>query len=574
MNDAPPYAGALPTTLRFDPRLNSYAVFEERRSELERLIKGYLWKRNLESSFPLIVCLTGGTGTGKSTLFNSLAGRIISNVGMRRPCTHTPVVYVHEHAKDQFLRCPFLDLNKTAGPSVNSNEIMVSSHNDLQAMGVILVDTPDFDSVESANRSVADDFFVVGDIMMFVTSQEKYGDLAGDQVLRRGRDWGKKAIVVMNKVASDAALADFRARLEADGAVDNPIRVERMESPPELIEGLRERPGFSDIFRIGAGDPLGKRIRSDELDRLRVQTLRRLEDLDAALAAETDRISSAAERIDAILGQAVIEMESSLDQVLSQDVQSHVHDRLQDLLKKYDIFRAPRTLIRTALQKAFGLIASLIFPGSDEQDKDLRDKRMRADDIDATRSVARLKPLEMAAARLNQEIATFLTSDPALSDLCLAARSDAPRWSDQELRERFDKAFPGVESLLEAEFKRFREGLSVTDEVQLYGAYATWTLLLVTAEIVLGGGLGYLDMVLDAVVVPLIPKWLLNFKVMELLKEIGGRVDTEYRRILKQILTAQADLHKAALMGLLPGEDARNQFKSIGAGLQTPLALS
>jgi hypothetical protein len=47
-----------------------------------------------------------------------------------------------------------------------------------------------------------------------------------------------------------------------------------------------------------------------------------------------------------------------------------------------------------------------------------------------------------------------------------------------------------------------------------------WALVLITAEIVLGGGFTLLDALLGSVVVPFIPKWLLSLKVIDLLREI------------------------------------------------------
>ena len=53
-----------------------------------------------------------------------------------------------------------------------------------------------------------------------------------------------------------------------------------------------------------------------------------------------------------------------------------------------------------------------------------------------------------------------------------------PRWSPEEIRSHYDAAFPGMEHLLEAEFNRFRDGLSRTDELKLYGSYTLWALFL------------------------------------------------------------------------------------------------
>src|SRR4051794_39262335 len=47
----------------------------------------------------LVVMLMGGTGVGKSTLLNALAGRPIAASSFTRPTTRDPVVYFHHSVK-------------------------------------------------------------------------------------------------------------------------------------------------------------------------------------------------------------------------------------------------------------------------------------------------------------------------------------------------------------------------------------------------------------------------------------------------------------------------------------------
>ncbi len=44
----------------------------------------------------LVITLMGGTGVGKSTLLNALAGGAIAQASFQRPTTRDPVVYYHE----------------------------------------------------------------------------------------------------------------------------------------------------------------------------------------------------------------------------------------------------------------------------------------------------------------------------------------------------------------------------------------------------------------------------------------------------------------------------------------------
>ena len=195
------------------------------------------------------------------------------------------------------------------------------------------------------------------------------------------------------------------------------------------------------------------------------------------------------------------------------------------------------------------------------------ERDIRTEDFEAAKAVARLQPLEWATARLNLAIAEMLSSNPTLEDLCQVALTDVPRWSREEIRAHYDAAFPGMEELLEAEFNRFRDGLSRTDELKLYGSYTVWALFLITAEIVVGGGFTLLDALLNTVIVPFIPKWLLNLKVLDVLREIGERVDREHRNTLRGILQEQAELYAEQFARLVPGDTALQDLRSLEQNL-------
>ena len=92
---------------------------------------------------PLRIAFFGPTGAGKSKLFNSLIGRVVSTSGYVRPCTRRPVYYLHE------------DWNALAA----SLDGEVESHSNLHWRDMMLIDTPDFDSVDESNRVEAERVF-------------------------------------------------------------------------------------------------------------------------------------------------------------------------------------------------------------------------------------------------------------------------------------------------------------------------------------------------------------------------------------------------------------------------------
>jgi hypothetical protein len=122
----------------------------------------------------LVVMLMGGTGVGKSTLLNALAGGAIAQASFARPTTRDPVVYYHES-----IHLDRLD------PALR--HCRLAPHDRPALEQKVLVDTPDLDSNDLANRDKLLKLLPVADIVLYVGSQEKYHDQLGWELFLQHR---------------------------------------------------------------------------------------------------------------------------------------------------------------------------------------------------------------------------------------------------------------------------------------------------------------------------------------------------------------------------------------------------
>ena len=118
-----------------------------------------------------VVALAGGTGGGKSSLFNYLAGADFSTVGVTRPVTRDPHACVWGAAGSgpllEWLGVPRRYRN-TWGSELDDGETSLT--------GLILLDLPDHDSVFGEASDQVNKLIGMADLMVWVLDPQKYAD--------------------------------------------------------------------------------------------------------------------------------------------------------------------------------------------------------------------------------------------------------------------------------------------------------------------------------------------------------------------------------------------------------------
>jgi GTP-binding protein EngB required for normal cell division len=120
-----------------------------------------------------VVTLAGGTGSGKSSLFNALAGANFSPAAVTRPATR----FAHACVWGMEGAAPLLDWlgverrhRYARASALDAGETALS--------GLLLVDLPDHDSVAVGAASAVDRMISLADLMIWVLDPQKYADAA------------------------------------------------------------------------------------------------------------------------------------------------------------------------------------------------------------------------------------------------------------------------------------------------------------------------------------------------------------------------------------------------------------
>jgi GTP-binding protein EngB required for normal cell division len=179
------------------------------------------------SSSQTVVALAGGTGSGKSSLFNKIAGADFSAVGVTRPVTAEAHACVWGDAgSDAILE--WLDVPARFRYSRASE--LDSGEDDLA--GLVLLDMPDHDSVMGHAGARVDRLVSMADVMVWVLDPQKYADAAVHRrFLVPMASHAAVLAVVLNQVdllapdEVDDCVADLRRLLDSEDLHDVAILV-------------------------------------------------------------------------------------------------------------------------------------------------------------------------------------------------------------------------------------------------------------------------------------------------------------------------------------------------------------
>ncbi len=148
--------------------------------------------RNLEEAFLLVV--VGEFNSGKSSLVNALLGHHVVEEGVT-PTTDRISILVHGAEDRTSPYATGLEPNATVDEFVLRRELPFSFLD-----GVALVDTPGTNAVIRRHQALTEGFLPRADLVVFLTSADRPFTESERQFLELAKEWGRKVILVVNKV--------------------------------------------------------------------------------------------------------------------------------------------------------------------------------------------------------------------------------------------------------------------------------------------------------------------------------------------------------------------------------------
>ncbi len=252
--------------------------FEELRFKALNQISDYLIPRVSNLGAPLLVVVGGSTGSGKSTLVNSLLGEQVSLSGVVRPTTRTPVLAFNPVNQPFFESDRILpELKRVKGGGFNneagtqSNQALLMTPRERVPRGLAILDAPDIDSVSDENRALSGQLLNAADLWIFVTTANRYADALPWDLLTEAGARKITVCVVLNRVPPGAErdiVPDLKRLLSEKDLDPSLLHVlnETQLDDQKLIPSERVEPLLAWLNRLAADSAKREQIAAQTLD--------------------------------------------------------------------------------------------------------------------------------------------------------------------------------------------------------------------------------------------------------------------------------------------------------------------
>jgi len=198
----------------------------------------------------LVIALAGGTGSGKSSLLNAIAGRRIAETGVLRPTTEEALAWIPENPDPGLL-----DLLERLEITARFEQSVLPR--------LAIIDLPDHDSIVLQHHQIVERLLPEVDAVVWVFDPQKYRDpLIHEHYIARLLEYQEQFLFVLNQIDllgqhdSSQIRSDLIRSLQEDGVTD-----------PRVFDLAADPPGMSPLNI----DPL-RLFLADRLDAKAVST--------------------------------------------------------------------------------------------------------------------------------------------------------------------------------------------------------------------------------------------------------------------------------------------------------------
>ncbi len=483
-------------------------------------------------SFPLMVVVMGGTGTGKSTIFNGLINYETSLTSVERPATSGGIFYcpekhvpiLQDKALSWWEKIRIIEQDQMDKPlQGEKGTVTIISHCDPKVK-FIVIDSPDMDSLLEENRQTALDLYMLGDLVVFVSSMEKYADDRPVSLIKQAKLDKKEIVFVLNKVTSEAEPEEIGRQLRDWGLThtEGIFTLKRIHSPSLNTISSELLPFKAHLF--GQVDTRDGKVRAREVSAAHKRLKNLEKGMEEMLSVEREAYNEHIATLNKAFSDAWGQLNHSLSVPKDPALKKALKSRIKEVYQQYDILAGPRRILSSIIKIPLR-VAGIIPPSEKRMEQGLKTLHKKVD----------LGPLLSALTKYQLYVAQGIKGGP----LNQAFSEDRPEMGRDEAKTLLEANLKGVERWLNERFQTLKKGIPRHKRVGMYSLSMAWGILIVGIESVTMGGLSILELAIDATLAPFITGGAMEIFILNELKTIARGLNERYMDAVKIVLMAQ-----------------------------------
>ena len=510
----------------------------------------FLYKKNLSAIW---VAFLGGTGTGKSTFFNALCGFSLSETGIERPKTQGPIAYAHRNIlieKDFPVDTIRIDRQPSqaqqTGPISGAHgRMVIFEHNRDEKSHLILIDTPDLDSIETQHLETTEDLYLLADAVIFIVSQEKYADEVPSQFFKRVVEEEKPYFLLLNKVQDASAKKELIDVFTGQGISVNNDQIWTIFCEfSKIPQAINRQSSFQD-FRLS----FSKAFMVDQIHHLKAnqhkkwvihlneqrnRLLFRLKKEEEACQDWLHKLDSLYEKI----SQALLQNETER---FSEKSKEYLRVEIRKLFARYDVLARPRQLVREVLWIPLGLLG---FRRENSEKKHRQALEKLKEKLD-------LSSVEAAIEVFNRKVFEELSPPNEEAPLFNKLRQAGVILEHKDIQQLTWTEQNRLMLWFEETFQNLSRGIPRGKQWGIYSTSILWGILLLSLETAIGGGFSMLDVVLDSALAPFVTKGAVELFAYHEIQKIARELARRYQETLLAALHRQHEQYRSCLRSLM-----------------------
>ena len=514
------------------------------------------------------VAFIGGTGTGKSTLFNAFCNKPLSATGVERPKTAGAVAYTHRHCSlDQAFPFSEIQLEPMVLEEIGipyagkPGRLTIIDSGEQIASHLVLVDTPDLDSVEEQNHRIAKDLYDLSDAVVFVASQEKYADEVLHNFLMKVLKDRKPCFFVLNKASLETTREEILKALQTRGLDIHGSRLWLIpHTSPGIYDKIAEQRSFTrlkDSFFQAFAKEQARNQRAIAHTRAIKRLKKDLARVQELLARETHAAEAWLRQLEEMTHQASLAYLHDQKERFSKTSSQYLSAEIRKLFSRYDLLAKPRRFVREIMTAPLRITG--LYKKKNSADR-------QAGLLKVQENVA-FAPIQETLSKYNRSVLLKLSPAEETSPLFKALRDPDLALTEEETRHYILEAQEDLARWLEETFEALSKGISKKKKLGIHSTSILWGILIVTFNVVVGGGFTMLDAALDSALGPFVTKGAVEVFAYHEIRKIARELAKRYQEGLQSILHRQEDRYIACLKNLMTPDETVTAMKTLSKNL-------